>query len=569
MQATEVQLTTLDCLCSGTGKSTLIVELLKLRVPPSARVLLCTTTNRAIDSLAEKLAASGFGDSLLAFGNPSRLGATSARFLLDNRTTAHPAIAAMAALLAALARCNRGLRAAGMQLQRLRDATPDTAAVKPRCTFSFGGLLRALGLGLPAGPARVSSGERASEASELEQKLMAQQVKLLRIACSALSTLLLHVPSVAVAGTTLLLSAASVSMERASAVLASQLAAIPALRDAALAVQVAESKLMLAAGLVRASVALHILATVRYVVCTATTAVRLPDCIQRSRFNVRAAARLPAPGSKNRHDDAQDPPILFEYVVLDEAGAMLEPDLVGTIIHGCKFLLAVGDHLQLPPFTAWRDASRYQYSVSMLERHAEHLPPSHNLMTEQYRMAPHISELVSALSYRGALTTAAVTAAARQRSPAMTFVDVRGEELRVRTSYSNQAEVEAVLRLVRTERAARPTQLINVIAFHKPQMYALRDALKREGLLTDNRKASLDDPATLDVVTVDSMQGREADIIIVSCTRTTPDIGFLRDLRRLNVAISRAKEMLYVVGHKAALLNCDCVSWHKVVGHCK
>lgn len=122
--------------------------------------------------------------------------------------------------------------------------------MKPRCTFSFDGLLRALGLGLLAGPARVSSGDRASEGSELEQKLMAQQVKLLRIARSALSTLLSHIPSAAVAGTTLLLSAASTSMERASSVLASRLAAIPALRDAASAVQVAESKLMLAAGLV-------------------------------------------------------------------------------------------------------------------------------------------------------------------------------------------------------------------------------------------------------------------------------------------------------------------------------
>jgi regulator of nonsense transcripts 1 len=201
----------------------------------------------------------------------------------------------------------------------------------------------------------------------------------------------------------------------------------------------------------------------------------------------------------------------FEYVILDEAGAMLEPDVVGTLIHGCKFLLSVGDHLQLAPFTTWRNARNYQYDTSMLQRHAtsSHLPSNHNLLTEQYRMPPTLATLVSDLFYGGVLTTAASTTASRQRSPAVRFVDVSGQEENLKKSYKNMAEVRVVVDTVRRERAAHPDQLINVIAFYKPQMFAIKDALKDERLYSNSGAALATE---LDVNTVDSMQGREADI---------------------------------------------------------
>ncbi|KAH9150686.1 hypothetical protein LEN26_004035 [Aphanomyces euteiches] len=74
----------------GTGKSTFIVELLELRIPPMARVLLCTTTNKAIDSLTEKISRTRLRDALLAIGNESRVGETTKQFLLKNQIANHP-----------------------------------------------------------------------------------------------------------------------------------------------------------------------------------------------------------------------------------------------------------------------------------------------------------------------------------------------------------------------------------------------------------------------------------------------------------------------------------------------
>ncbi|KAH9128758.1 hypothetical protein AeMF1_001131 [Aphanomyces euteiches] len=74
----------------GTGKSMFIVELLELRFPKTARVLLCTTTNKAIDSLTEKISHTRLRDALLAIGNESRVGETTKQFLLENRIASHP-----------------------------------------------------------------------------------------------------------------------------------------------------------------------------------------------------------------------------------------------------------------------------------------------------------------------------------------------------------------------------------------------------------------------------------------------------------------------------------------------
>lgn len=128
---------------------------------------------------------------------------------------------------------------------------------------------------------------------------------------------------------------------------------------------------------------LQILEAARFVVCTAATAVKLPSRIRNmlealpatsadSHSNAPSAADELAQslatlsiarGSRSRTSarpavDAEDDSALtaalsgvlcFKYVVLDEAGAMLEPDMVGTVVHGCRFLLCVGDHKQVCP----------------------------------------------------------------------------------------------------------------------------------------------------------------------------------------------------------------------------
>lgn len=169
-------------------------------------------------------------------------------------------------------------------------------------------------------------------------------------------------------------------------------------------------------------------------------------------------------------------------------------------------------------------------------------------MVMQYRMHPHIAEIVSDIFYNGRLVTAPSVVAARRRRVAVHFIDVAGSESSEGTSFKNIQEARTVLEIVRKELmqassgpatetmvcsnsrsrgngaagAVVPGSMhhatmqqclvrqqqalgharsmsIDVVAFHKPQVYAIRDALDRAGLFKLGK---------IDVTTVDSMQGR-------------------------------------------------------------
>lgn len=211
--------------------------------------------------------------------------------------------------------------------------------------------------------------------------------------------------------------------------------------------------------------------------------------------------------------------------------------------------------VQLPPFTQWKSAGDYAYNVSLLQRLAQRpgVADHHNLMVVQYRMHPQIAKLVSDTFYGGRLTTAAAVAAARHRHVPVKFVNVDGREQGHGTSFLNMEEANMVVDIVSQEMMQRtPTShtavlgtlqavpscnghtppgiaipgsmmgmatgavcsngqsgesmkgqvhplSIDVIAFHRPQVFAIRDALRKAGLL---------DAGNVDVTTVDSMQGR-------------------------------------------------------------
>ena len=71
------------------------------------------------------------------------------------------------------------------------------------------------------------------------------------------------------------------------------------------------------------------------------------------------------------------------------------------------------------------------------------------------------------------------------------------------------------------------------------------------------------------MTTVDAMQGREADVVILSCVRSgeAKTLGFLTCINRLNVAISRAREVLYIVGHRDALNDYGNIEWNSLLAH--
>lgn len=180
------------------------------------------------------------------------------------------------------------------------------------------------------------------------------------------------------------------------------------------------------------------------------------------------------------------------------------------------------------------------------------------MMTLQYRMHPKVADIVSSTFYEEFLTTPSAISRVRVRENPVLFVDVRGRREKQRFSFKNTQEVAAVLRIVQKERLKNPHQLVNVIALHKPQMFAIRKELDSRGML---------DSGLVDVITVDSMQGREADVIVLSCVRTGTSIGFLSDAQRLNVALSRAREMLYIVGDHDTLERCGSFHLKLVLAH--
>jgi hypothetical protein len=186
-----------------------------------------------------------------------------------------------------------------------------------------------------------------------------------------------------------------------------------------------------------------------------------------------------------------------------------------------------------------RDASFFELSWAVL--------PETNvvMLDEQYRMAAPIGSYVSVASYDGRLRNSPEMAALRSPLPwpfnrNLTWLTIRGREKKGGSgSISNRAEIEAVGRVVRHLQRLGLEQLrVAVIAMYQDQVTQLRRELRMVAL------------PGLAVDTVDAFEGEEADVVILSLVRSNEAerIGFLKKAQRLNVAISRAKQLLVVVG---------------------
>lgn len=253
----------------------------------------------------------------------------------------------------------------------------------------------------------------------------------------------------------------------------------------------------------------------------------------------------------------------FDWVIVDEAGRATAPELLVPIIRGRRVIL-VGDHLQLPPVLdhdleeqelAAQGLSRDILEVSLFQQLFEELPESHRVVLDlQYRMHPSIAKLVSDCFYNSALHNG------DQDSQSASFIvwptapitwlstssDKDVAETPQDNSYRNDREVhviKAVLERLKTSMPpGSPTLTVGIITGYDAQRGALQRSLDSE----DPSWA----PLQLEINTVDAFQGRERDVILYSAVRSNPggNIGFLEDLRRLNVALSRARYRLVIVG---------------------
>src|SRR4029078_1770973 len=227
----------------------------------------------------------------------------------------------------------------------------------------------------------------------------------------------------------------------------------------------------------------------------------------------------------------------FHTLVLDEAGQCIEP-LAWCIFPLAEKIVLAGDHWQLPPTVLSYEAARLGFNRSILEI-AIRSVKNVFLLNTQYRMKEVIAGFSSNYFYNNELLSPAHL---KNTGTHITFIDTAGsgnyeERGSDGSSLQNKGELAIVQKLFETE-SLDPLKT----AFISP--YAGQVVAAKELL-----------PKQLRISTIDSFQGQEKENIILSLVRSNDDgdIGFLKDYRRMNVAITRAKEQLFVIGDSATI----------------
>ena len=256
--------------------------------------------------------------------------------------------------------------------------------------------------------------------------------------------------------------------------------------------------------------------------------------------------------------DARLAGLKFPAVLVDESTQAREPECLIPIVNGCNRLILVGDHKQLGPVIQDQEAKRAEFDISLFERLLS-LGIKPYCLNIQYRMHPALSIFPSNTFYNGALKNG-VHSSERTRNLTfpwprsdmpMMFWCVQGAEDPGSSgrSFLNRLEATCVEKVVeRFIECGIPGDRIGVITPYDSQRTLLRQVLSRHLEKAEEVKK-------VEIASVDEFQGRENDYIIFSCVRSNTDgvLGFLNDMRRLNVAITRAKFGIVIIGNPNTL----------------
>lgn len=249
----------------------------------------------------------------------------------------------------------------------------------------------------------------------------------------------------------------------------------------------------------------------------------------------------------------------FDWVIIDEAGRASPFELLVPMVQGARVVL-IGDHRQLPPMVddalvrkvEEREALPVDLRfTSLFEEVFSRLPsPCRARLAVQYRMHGAIGELVNRLFYlphRESVASWFTGDRASERAPRFDvfgrapigWLDVPGHE---RHTEENPREVAAVMEvLLRYAGLGCPDNYVAVIVPYRLQRERLERMIRAEPAV--RRVAQ--------VRTIDQVQGRDYEVVLLCTTRTDGRPGFLASPNRVNVAISRAKRQLVVLGHRA------------------
>ncbi|WVW84149.1 hypothetical protein I302_106178 [Kwoniella bestiolae CBS 10118] len=265
----------------------------------------------------------------------------------------------------------------------------------------------------------------------------------------------------------------------------------------------------------------------------------------------------------------------FPIVFLDEASMATEPLSLVPLTKGSAHVAIIGDHKQLPPVIVSPEAHAGGLATSLFERliHEGDVPST--MLDTQYRMHPTLSSFPSQTFYSGLLKDGTSPS---QRLPPETEFLVKDEQTGMRKnitflnhdhpespiskSIANYADAEYACDVIADLMYKNPSlkgSQIGIITPYISQLRLLSNELTEPARLTafrellgDARARELED---IEIKTVDGFEGREKEVIIFSCVRCNDAgwIGFLGDWRRVNVAMTRGRRALIMIGSKRTL----------------
>uniref|UniRef100_UPI003BA40CCB AAA domain-containing protein n=1 Tax=Emticicia sp. TaxID=1930953 RepID=UPI003BA40CCB len=255
--------------------------------------------------------------------------------------------------------------------------------------------------------------------------------------------------------------------------------------------------------------------------------------------------------------------VKFQTTIIDEAGQALEPACWIPILKAQKVILA-GDHCQLPPTIKSPQTPNGGLNKTLLEKCVALHPEAVTLLEEQYRMNEQIMAHSSKIFYQNKLKahdSVAKRLLFADDSP-LAFIDTAGcsfDEKLDGTSSTNPDEAAFLVKhlnifVEELKKKISPNQFpsIAIISPYKQQISIVKEQVEHTPELQEVLPH-------ISVNTIDSFQGQERDIVYISLTRSNAEgaIGFLSDIRRMNVAMTRARKKLVVIGDSATLASSE------------
>jgi len=247
----------------------------------------------------------------------------------------------------------------------------------------------------------------------------------------------------------------------------------------------------------------------------------------------------------------------YQTAVIDEAGQALEPACWIPVLKAQRVILA-GDHCQLPPTV--KSAEAAGLNTTLLEKNVALHPEAVTLLEEQYRMNATIMGYSSEVFYESRLKAHGSVAdhTLFEGDKPLAFIDTAGcgyDEQPEGMGLVNPEEAAFLIKHathtveeLETRNGSLDFPSMAIISPYRNQVHLLQQLLEHSAVLRRHSDR-------ISVNTIDSFQGQERDIVYIGMTRSNTDnkIGFLSDIRRMNVAMTRARKKLVVIGDSATL----------------